>query len=508
MVTDVLVIGGGLAGLRAAEVCASSRLDVTVLCNGQGSSPFIHGISVPLLKEDSVSLFFSDSLKSGHYHNDQRLLKVLCEESLSLLNEFELDKKDEKYDLLNALGSSVPRVAFINGNTGANVLRSIEKSAKYKKLKHTRAYQLIKKDGRVCGAKCYDIEKKIHFTISCKGVILACGGFGGIFPFSTNSKDISGDGIGMAYDVGAILKDLDFIQFEPSVAVHPKELIGKSIITTMLYEGAVIKNRNGERFMNERQNKDSLSLEIYHEIKKGRGTEHGGVYYDMTNVDQKLLMNKYFNYYNRYKQLGIDISSTPVEIAPAPHTTMGGVQINERCETSIKGLFACGEVTGGLHGANRLGGNAGLEVLIFGKIAGKSCTEFAHSVDNPPCEDGKNMTDDFFDVTAINEKIRSIAYYNLNVVRNIQSMQQAVAECDELFQELNGIKKKNSFNAISAKNNLVTLKLALESSLLRDYNVGVCKIEGLEEFDASVRRGYSICVQQSNGTPHFEKELL
>ena len=508
MVTDVLVIGGGLAGLRSAEVCANNGLDVTVICNGAGASPFVHGISMPLSKDDSPALFMRDTLKSGYFHNDQALVETLCEESLSLLKEFEFDKKDGAYDLLKALGSSLPRVAFVKKNTGASILSDIEKNAKYKKLKRVRAYELIEKDGSVCGAKCFDLDKKTHFKIFCKSVILACGGFGGIFPFSTNASDISGDGIAMAYNVGATLKDLEFIQFEPSVAVAPEQLVGKSVITTMLFEGAVIRNANNERFMDEKQDKDALSFHIYKEIEKGLGTKNGGVYYDMTAVDKTLLKTKYANYYNRYLQVGIDISTTPIEIAPAPHTTMGGVKINRFCETSIQGLFACGEVTGGLHGANRLGGNAGLEVLVFGKIAGERCAEFTKNVKAVATDDNERIADVYFDATDVNEKIKRLAKESLNVVKNQEKMQNALCDCEHLEEELNALACYHSFDWIHAKNNLLTVKLVLQSCLMRTYSVGACKIENLETFDKNIHHAYSVRVKKENGSARFEKELL
>ena len=508
MLTDVLIIGGGLAGLRSAEVCTENGLDVTVICNGLGASPFVHGISMPLLKEDSPELFYQDTLKSGYFHNDKKLVKVLCEKSVSLLSEFEFDKKDGDYDLLKALGSSLPRVAFINKNTGASVINGIKNKAKHKTISNVRAYELIKKGDTVIGAKCFDIENKVHFKIYSKAVILSCGGFGGVFPFSTNSKDISGDGIAMAYEIGATIKDLEFIQFEPTVAVSPKNLVGKSVITTMLYEGAVIRNKLGERFMDERQDKDALSLGIYNEISKGLGTENDGVFYDMTKVDKQLLTNKYSNYFKRYEQVGIDISTTPVEIAPAPHTTMGGVAINENCQTTIKGLFACGEITGGLHGANRLGGNAGLEVLVFGKIAGETCSQFVRENKFSVVDDSDTIIDDYVDTTIYENSVRNIAYESLNVVKNTEKMSTAIEKCNSLLEEINTINKPNSYNLIRVKNNLTTIKLVLETCLLRTYSVGSCKIEGLENFSPEKHNAYSICVSKINNQSVYKKELL
>ena len=358
--TDVLVIGGGLAGMCAAREAAKS-CRVTLLADGGGASPYIHGINIPLATEDSVDCFIADTMKSGRQQSQKALVEKLCGESLALVDELPFDRTKDGYALLKPLGSTHPRVAGIQGRTGVYILKEIEKNRKFDILRHTRAMELIKKDNSVVGARCFDTRKKLWFSITAKAVVLACGGFGGIFPFSTNSVDIGGDGIAMAYDAGAELCDMEFIQFEPTVAVAPKEIQGKSIITTMLYEGAVICNKDGKRFMDERVDKDVLSRGIWQEIKNGGGTENGGVYFDMTGVGKEMLCSKYPDYYKRYSNVGIDIAKTPVEIAPGAHTTMGGVCINTKCETTVNGLFACGEVAGGLHGANRLGGNAGLE---------------------------------------------------------------------------------------------------------------------------------------------------
>jgi hypothetical protein len=200
--------------------------------------------------------------------------------------------------------------------------------------------------------------------------------------FEGYPKGLIGDGYAMAAKAGAEMVDMEFTQFEPCCIVHPQSLWGKLIVTTMLNEGGKLLNNKGEEFMKNNEKgykmqKSELSRAIVEEIRSGGGTEHGGVWMDVTALphDRVAIDNSIF--YDPPKREGIDITEVPVEVAPAAHTFMGGVRINENCESSLNGLLAAGEVSGGIHGANRLGGCAGAEVFVFGCIAGRQAHEVA-----------------------------------------------------------------------------------------------------------------------------------
>lgn len=187
MQTDVLIIGGGAAGMRAAQETVKT-CKVILLADGGGASPYIHGINIPLAEEDSVACFMDDTLKSGRYQNQKPLVEKLCAESLGLKDEFPFDKTENGYALLKPLGSTHPRVAGIQGRTGVHILKEIEKTRQFEIFRHTRAMELLVIDGRVSGARCFDTRKGQWFTIAAKAVVLACGGFGRIFPFSTKRE--------------------------------------------------------------------------------------------------------------------------------------------------------------------------------------------------------------------------------------------------------------------------------------------------------------------------------
>lgn len=390
---DALIIGSGLSALMAARsLHMPEGMQAMIIGTGSGASPFVHGFNMPLHPDDSVDCFIEDTLRSGRGQNSKSLVEELCRGSLELLPVLrgelgvDFDKKDGQYKFLRPLGASHPRVVSVGNETGVEIIKKIREELLRRPditfCPGYRALRLMVRDGCVCGALVYSAKNFTYTFIETKTVILASGGFCGIYPFSTNTSDIGGDGIAMAYEAGLPLVDLEFVQFEPSAAVYPDALRGRSVITTMYYEGAVLRNKNGDRFMlsvsdkGECVDKDVQARAIFTEIAEGRGTEHGGVYFDATGVGAEKLNEQYSSYVKRYSDVGIDISKEPFEIAPAPHTSLGGVMIAPDCSTAVRGVFACGEITGGLHGANRIGGNAGLETLVFGRRAGLSAAVY------------------------------------------------------------------------------------------------------------------------------------
>ncbi len=508
MRTDVLIIGGGVTARRAAAILAE-KYSVTLICDGAGASPYIHGLNVPLSPLDSEELFLRDSLESGKGQNDKALVATLVRGSLDVIKEFEdsFDKNsDGSFDLLKPLGSSVPRVAGIGGRTGVKILKELTDGKKYTELQRTRALRLITQAGRVAGVLAFDKTRGAFFKISASAVLIASGGFGGIFPFSTNSPDIGGDGAAMAYLSGAELVDMEFIQYEPTVAVSPEKIIGKSIITTMLFEGAVIRNKDGVRFMDEKVGKDALSEGIYREILRGGGTERGAVYYDMTAVPEDMLLGKYRDYFERYQRVGIDIRKTPVEICPAPHTTMGGIKIDSSARTNIVGLFAAGEAAGGVHGANRLGGNAGLEVLVFGDIAGRSISEFLAENLNTGADIDENSDTEYTPDTAWDNKyeraeLHKILSSALGVIKSKSSLLSAHSGIEKILGRAK--EHENSYSGIRLYNDALTASLAVKSALAREESLGSHIREDSKKADS---RKYRLILSRKDENP--VKELL
>ena len=378
--TDVLVIGGGLAGWRAAEAAVKRGASVALVANGVGNSPDIHALNVPVRADDSVERFIDDTLTSGKGACDPKLVEVLCRESVKLADEFPFDRNaDGSYKLLQPLGCSVPRCVSIDHKIGAWILAKLKRDLSDKvEVIHGRATQLFHN---------YSLFT-IHYslgdddgTCSARSVVIATGGWCGKYAFSDNPPELRGDGIDLAVNLGAATRDMNLVQYEPTVALAPAKLRCIPVITTMLYEGATFRNRLGDEFLADKHaNKDEISRAILAEIKAGRGVD-GGVWFDATGVPREILETTYIDTVRRYASAGVDITREPMLVAPAPHTSLGGLVIDARCRvlradgSPIPGLFAAGEVTGGVHGANRIGGNAGTEVLVFGRIAGESAAE-------------------------------------------------------------------------------------------------------------------------------------
>ncbi|MCK4423339.1 MAG: FAD-binding protein [Candidatus Omnitrophica bacterium] len=389
--TDLLVVGAGIAGLTAVQEVVKQDIQAVAVFAGAGASPGIMGFNAALAEKDSRDIYFKDTMLAGCGLNNRALVWIMVDEAESALKELEtkglvFDKKEGRYDQLQALGCSYPRVVHDKNVTGPRAIelmtKEIENSSNIKMLKGVSVAGLLTKENKITGALGLDKANSKVIIFNCKAIILATGGCGRVYSFTTYPAEALGHGYAMAYEAGAELVDMEFIQFEPCVLVYPDKLRGFGMITTLLSEGGQLRNIKGERFMErycpeaEKTQKDILARAIYEEIQAGRGTENGGVYFDVSMLSSRYIEEKYPSYLSRLLSAGIDMRSEPFEVALAAHSCMGGIKINEKCETSVKGLYAAGETAGGVHGANRIGGNAGTEVFVFGRRAGKYAAEY------------------------------------------------------------------------------------------------------------------------------------
>ncbi len=462
--TDILVIGGGVSGLMAAYQAPPDR-SVMLICSGNGASPFITGFNYVFAEGDSTESFIEDSFSSGAGQNDSALVETMCKHSPEtvpfLTGELgmKFDMEDGAFLAKRPVGSSFPRVIGTKNITGAIIGDRLRKKLAEREgfsiNDHLRALKLLVKDGKVRGALCMDVRSYETVCVDAKAIVLCTGGFCRLFSFTSNTADIGGDGIAMAYEAGLPLIDLEFIQFEPSGTVVPEKLRGHGMVTTTFYEGAVLYNKDHDRFMlkysekGERVNKDVLARGIYCEIAEGRGTENGGVYFDCTAIPQERIHSSYQSYYNKYLAAGYDITKVPIEVAPTAHTSLGGVRINADCTTEIKGLFACGEVAGGLHGANRLGGSAGTETLVFGRLAGCGAAKYISDNDIEPAKESDwlelvsmieseacNDPVDKAEMETIRERMAEILNRDFNVIRNGIDMEHGLKELEALYKKV------------------------------------------------------------------------
>ncbi len=337
-----MIIGGGLAGWRAAEAAVAGGASVTLVANGPGNSPHIHALNCPVLPEDSVEQYIEDTLSSGRYENDRALVEAMCAGSVSLKDEFPFDGT-----LIRPLGSTVPRCVSIRHAIGAIALAEIQARMKDKVTVEKRT---------VTPEEILERRRTAPGTI----FIIATGGWCGKYDFSTNPQYLKGDGLLIAEALGAATRDVDraHIQYEPTVRTEGP-MRGIPVITTLLFEGARLLNQEGKAFLdNPRLNKDELSRAIFR--------EGGSAIYDLTAVPEAKLL-----------ECKMDPAERRIPVAPAPHSSLGGIAIDPQCHALdrlgkiVPGVYACGEVTAGVHGRNRLGGNGGTAAMVFGAIAGR-----------------------------------------------------------------------------------------------------------------------------------------
>jgi fumarate reductase (CoM/CoB) subunit A len=397
--TDVLIIGTGGAGLYAAIKAAERDVDVTIWDKGLvgRSGSTVGGAGVASVGKwsqaaDGPETFFRDTVTAGSYLNDQPLVRILAEESGNRIEEMEdwglnFDREpDGDYVLDEAGGHSFPRLLAISDRVGlqmTKVLRAQVTKRDVTQFADVVATELVTTNGRIAGARGIDLERGELQSVNSPSVVLATGGLGQLYPNTSNPVQCTGDGIALAYRAGAKVMNMEQVQFYPSGMVDPPSLQG---FILGIQEYSKLFNTENERFMERYQpeklestTRDRLARAIQAEIDEGRGTEHGGVFLDATELSD----DEYRSFQHEMEiaaERGYDLRGERVEVAPSAHYFMGGVEINENGETSLPGLFAAGEVSAGVQGGNRLSGNSLAGIAVFGARAGERAARYARDL--------------------------------------------------------------------------------------------------------------------------------
>src|SRR5579862_2522001 len=430
---DVLVIGAGGAGLRAAIEASAAGVTVGLVCKsllGKAHTVMAEGGIAAAMgnvdDRDNWKVHFSDTMRGGQYVNNWRMAELHAKEAPERVRELEawgamFDRtKDGNILQRNFGGHRYPRLAHVGDRTGLEMIRTLQDHGIHQGVDVHMECTIIKllKDGdRVVGAFGYERERGRFKLFKAKAVVLATGGIGRAYKITSNSWEYTGDGHTLAYDAGADLVDMEFVQFHPTGMVWPPSVRGILVTEAVRGEGGILKNSEGRRFMfddipdnyknqtadNEDEGwrytqgdknarrppelltRDHVSRCINREVKAGRGSPHGGVFLDIAWIKERIpnaaehIKKKLPSMYHQFKQLAdLDITTTPMEVGPTTHYIMGGVKVDGETQMStVPGLFAAGEVAGGLHGANRLGGNSLSDLLVFGKLAGAHAAAFA-----------------------------------------------------------------------------------------------------------------------------------
>jgi succinate dehydrogenase / fumarate reductase, flavoprotein subunit len=410
---DVLIVGGGSAGLRAAIEAHDAGSQVLIVSRSRRGDPHTvlarGGINAALGTmdpQDNWMIHAADTLREGLFIADYEKVEALCKSAPDALTELvnwgaRFHREPDGRLTQRFFGAhTYRRTCFFGDWTGKEIIRVLMKQVRLRKIKFVdnvyitkllkstdiektqRAQERGRGRGReeIFGAVGIDLKKKniIIFKAGC--VILATGGYTRVYTVSSSRIfENYGDGAALAYEVGVDLVDMEMVQFHPTGMVWPKKAVGTLATEAIRGEGGILLNSKGERFMKnyypqrmELGPRDVVARSIYNEILSGRGTKHGGVWLDVTHLPRERILERLPTMYDQFKRIaGVDISKEKMEVAPTAHYSMGGIKVDLKCQTNVKGLFAIGEVAGQVHGANRLGGNSLLGTLVFGKIAGR-----------------------------------------------------------------------------------------------------------------------------------------
>jgi succinate dehydrogenase / fumarate reductase flavoprotein subunit len=430
---DVLVIGAGGAGLRAAVEASAAGVKVAVITKsllGKAHTVMAEGGIAAALSNvddrDSWRVHFADTMRGGQYLNNWRMAELHAKEAPQCVRELEawgalFDRTpDGRILQRNFGGHRYPRLAHVGDRTGLEMIRTLQDHGIHLGLDVFMEYTVVSllKDGeRVAGVFGYDRDRGRFHLFRAKAVVLATGGIGRAYKITSNSWEYTGDGLALAYDAGAALQDMEFVQFHPTGMVWPPSVRGILVTEGVRGDGGVLRNKEGRRFMfddipanyasqtadNEEEGfrytqgdkdarrppelltRDHVARCVRREVREGRGSPHGGVFLDIAWIKEKIpnapehIRKKLPSMYHQFKQLAdIDITIEPMEVGPTMHYMMGGVRVDAESQmTDVPGLFAAGECAAGLHGANRLGGNSLSDLLVFGKRAGDYAARFA-----------------------------------------------------------------------------------------------------------------------------------
>jgi succinate dehydrogenase flavoprotein subunit len=579
---DVLVIGAGGAGLRAAIEASAAGVRVGLVCKsllGKAHTVMAEGgIAAALAnvdERDNWKVHFADTMRGGQYVNQWRMAELHAKEAPDRVRELEawgavFDRtKDGRILQRHFGGHKYPRLAHVGDRTGLEMIRTLQDHGVHKgidvRMEHT-ILSLLKDGDRVIGAFGYERERGRFKIFRAKAVVLATGGIGRAYKITSNSWEYTGDGHALAYEAGAELIDMEFIQFHPTGMVWPPSVMGILVTEGVRGEGGILTNNEGRRFMfdeipeayrahtadNEEEGwrycqgtkdarrppelltRDHVSRCIVREIKEGRGSPHGGVYLDISWIKQKIpnsaehIKRKLPSMYHQFKQLAdIDITEEPMEVGPTTHYIMGGVHVDPDTQMSrLPGLFAAGECAAGINGANRLGGNSLSDLLVFGKRAGEFAAQFAKQnslgdiyndqIDFAAREalapfdrgDGENPYQ-------IQRDLQELMQDNVGIVRTESEMQYALGQLQQLKQRANraAVTGNREYNpgwhtTIDLKNLLTVSEAITRAAVERKESRGAQFREDYPEKDERFSKVNTIISKAPDGSMQIRLEPL
>jgi succinate dehydrogenase / fumarate reductase flavoprotein subunit len=575
---DVLVVGAGGAGLRAAIECSAQKLSTGVISKsllGKAHTVMAEGGMAAAMgnvdARDNWKVHFRDTMRGGKFLNVWRMAELhakLAPERVQELEEWGAVFDRTKEGLIsqrNFGGHRYPRLAHVGDRTGLELIRTLQDHGVHSGISfhmECTALELLKdgdRDGRIAGVLAYWRETGRFVIFRCKAVILATGGGGKAWPVTSNSWEYTGDGAAMAYEAGAELMDVEFTQFHPTGMVWPLSVRGILVTEGVRGDGGILKNNKGERFMfnyiserfapetadtveeadrwlkgdktarrpPELLTRDEVARAITAEVKAGRGSPHGGVFLDIASrVPADVIKRKLPSMYHQFMELAeVDITKEPMEVGPTLHYFMGGIRVDaDTQETTVPGLFACGECAAGLHGANRLGGNSLSDLVVFGKLAGEGAAGYIKKLPTKPAVQSaqvlaavRKATDILNRETGANpyllhEKLCETMAKGVGIVRVKEELEQAIAEIESHKKEAENLKAPGAsqynpgwHEALAMRSLLVTSEAVARAAHMREESRGAhTRLDHPGESKEWVQ--YNVIIKRgANGTMEVEK---
>jgi succinate dehydrogenase / fumarate reductase flavoprotein subunit len=539
---DVLVVGAGGAGLRAAIECGERGLDTGVVTKsllGKAHTVMAEGGAAAALgnvdERDSWKVHFRDTMRGGKFLNDWRMAELHARNAPDRINELEewgavFDRtRDGLINQRNFGGHRFPRLAHVGDRTGLEMIRTLQDKAVHSDVQvhaECTAIDVLKDGDRIAGLLCYWKHTGRFVVFRAKALIFATGGGGKAWRVTSNSWEYTGDGFALAYDAGAELVHLEFTQFHPTGMVWPPSVRGTLVTEGVRGEGGILVNSEGERFMfdniperfaaetadseeeaarwlsgdrdarrpPELLTRDVVARAIRREVLEGRGSPHGGAFLDIaTQREADDIRRKLPSMYHQFRELAeLDITTDPMEVGPTLHYFMGGIRVDAESQMSrVPGLFACGECSGGMHGANRLGGNSLSDLLVFGHLAGVGAAEYVSGLSSDPKVDERQLDlarrraleplqrESGNNPFVVHESLQDMMQANVGIVREQAELETALGELERLRAEAAEVKAHatSQYNAgwheaLDLRSLLTTAEAVTRAALMREESRG------------------------------------
>jgi fumarate reductase (CoM/CoB) subunit A len=549
IVCDVLVVGAGGAGCRAAIEATNHNLDVIMLSKellGKAHTAMAEGgynVSLGNVDpDDNPEVHFNDTIVGGNYLNNQELAEILVRDASERIFDLEemgavFDRTPEGKIAQRTFGKqSWRRTAYASDRTGSELMVTLVEAVRKSAVRvydEIFATKLLIHDGRIAGVTAIDLKYGDYLIFRAKAVVMATGGAGRVYTVTSNAQLDVGDGYAMAYEAGCELIDMEMVQFHPTGMVKPESARGRLVTEAVRGEGGILLNSEGERFMHryypgvmELAGRDQVARSIMTEVREGRGSPDGGVYLSISHLPRSIIEFRLESMIEQFEDAGVDIRDEPMQVSPTCHHFMGGIKIDTDSGATIPGLYASGECTGGVHGGNRLGGNALADTQVYGALSGESAAKYAkeNEMTGLPREEALK---EFQKLEALLKREKGISpaearkeltdlmWNKVQIFRKEEEMAYAVKELKRIEKEIvPKIKvdvQEKRFNpgwhqAIEFGHMVTTARMVAEAALMRKGSRGAhYRVDGDPDDDGY----YNIVIRKgANGDMELKKEEL